>query len=291
MTFPVYRHLLNLEPAPRHPEQGDARPIQPLAVGAFEGGEPLGLVLVELPLEEGKNPEILSVYVAPDRRNQGLGTQLIHKIEEAVRDRGFEQIEAVYMTGKSSIEALERIFEKRGWPTPEARTITVRFTPEEASRTPWFGKVKLPTPTYEIFPWVELQDHEREKIIRSHQDSPWIASGLEPWRHDRHGFDEVSSVGLRYKGDVVGWVINHRVTKSMVRFTCSFMRKPLGRRGRIMPLFTESVRRLRGTECTHCSLITPVSYVTMVNFLRKRCVDWVSFVAETRGTIKKLQSE
>ena len=34
MTFPAYRHLLALEPVPRHPDEGDLRPVQPIAIGA-----------------------------------------------------------------------------------------------------------------------------------------------------------------------------------------------------------------------------------------------------------------
>ena len=49
MTFPVYRHLLRLEPAPRHPEQGDQAMVRPLAVAAFHEGAPAGLALAELP--------------------------------------------------------------------------------------------------------------------------------------------------------------------------------------------------------------------------------------------------
>jgi GNAT superfamily N-acetyltransferase len=288
MTFPVYRHLLALSPAPRHPEQGDVSRIQPIAVGILGGDEPVGLVLAELPLEGDGPPQLLSIFVAPELRNQGLGCELVQAMEEAVRERGFDRLQAVYMAGKSSTPALERVLEKRGFPAPSVRTITVRFTPEEAASTPWFAKVRLPPADYEVFSWTELKPEERETLMRTQRDRPWIASGLEPWRHDRHGFDEVSSVGLRYRGDVVGWVINHRVNRNMVRFTCSFMRKDLGRRGRILPLFTESVRRLLGTECTTCSLITPISYGTMIQFLQRRCAAWVSLFTETRETTKEL---
>ena len=37
MTFPVYRHLIPLQPAPRHPEQGDRKTVQPIAIAARLG--------------------------------------------------------------------------------------------------------------------------------------------------------------------------------------------------------------------------------------------------------------
>ena len=47
MTFPAYRHLLSLERAPRQLDMGPQNPITPVAVGAFEGSEALGLALAE----------------------------------------------------------------------------------------------------------------------------------------------------------------------------------------------------------------------------------------------------
>ena len=45
MTFPVYRPMLTLAPTTRHPEQGDARRVQPIGVLARFAGRPVGLVL------------------------------------------------------------------------------------------------------------------------------------------------------------------------------------------------------------------------------------------------------
>jgi GNAT superfamily N-acetyltransferase len=290
MTFPVYRHMMDLRAAPRHPEQGDANPVQPVAIGVFEDETPLGVSLMELPLASKETATLLSVFVSTESRNQGCATEMLRFAEDEARRGGFAKMEAVYSTGKKSIPAFERVLEKRGWEPPAARTVSVRFTPEEAASTPWFDKFRLSEDRYEIFEWTRVTDEEREKLIRSNQEAPWVTPGLEAWRHEQYGFDEVSSLAVRYLGDIVGWVINHRVAPDVVRFTCSFIRKDLGRRGRIIPLFTESIRRLRNTNCRLCTLVTPVEYQTMVRFLERRCAQWVSFVGETRGTSKELSS-
>ena len=49
----------------------------------------------------------------------------------------------------------------------------------------------------------------------------------------------MSSLGLRYRGEVVGWVINHRMDERTVRFTCSFMRRDLARRAAILALYPD----------------------------------------------------
>jgi GNAT superfamily N-acetyltransferase len=289
MTFPVYRHLLALEPAPRHPEQGDTKLAQPVAVVAWRDQEPVGMVLAETPLVEGQFPEMLSLYVKEEARGQGVATALVRRLERVLQERGFSRLTAVYMTGKPSIEAVERVLAKCGWDPPATRAVTLRFTPEEALATPWFGRITLDRSEFEVFPWADLTAEERAEIQRSNAESRWITPGLEPWTHDRHGYERVSSVGLRHKGKVVGWVINHRVSDDTVRFTCSFMRKDLGRRGRIMPLYTVSLQRLRAAGCRTCVFITPVVHRTMVDFVKRRCAPWASFFGETRGTSKNFR--
>ena len=79
----------------------------------------------------------------------------------------------------------------------------------------------------------------------------------------------MSSVGLRYRGEVVGWVINHQIDPRTVRFTCSFMRKDLSRRARIVPLYSEALRRLSEAGCEFCTFITPTVYAGMVEFIRR----------------------
>jgi GNAT superfamily N-acetyltransferase len=285
MTFPAYRHLLFLEPAPRHPDYGDDKVIQPLGLSAWSDGAAVGLVLAEL--AAGPSAEMLSLYTRPRARNGGVATALVRALEQVLREKGCEQVSAVYMTGRPGIEALERVLEKCGWSPPVTRTVTLRFTPEQALATPWFARLSLPESEYQIFPWKDLTEEERAELERTQAESPWIATGLEPWRHDRD-FDDVSSVGLRYRGQVVGWVINHRIAADTVRFTCSFMREDLARRARILPLYTASIRRLLETGCETCTFVTPVGYAPMVEFVKRRCAPWASFFGETRGREKRL---
>jgi len=320
MTFPSYRHLLHLRAAPRHPEQGDDRVVQPLGVMARLDGAAVGLALAEAPVgrhapgvnpvawplgahvpsglrpqtpvdspaDEPEIPELLSIFVKADHRNRGVATALLERLEAALAGRGFGEVKGTFMSGRSANDALLRVLAKRGWTPPAVRTVTLRFTPQGARATPWYGRLQY-SDDYEVFPWGELTKEEREGLYRTQAAGQWIPAGLEPWRHDRYGFDAVSSLGLRYKGQVVGWVINHRLGPSMVRFTCSFMRKDLGRRGRIMPLYTAALERLEKDGCQDCLFITPVEFPNMVHFVTDRCAPYTGVLSETYGVSKRLE--
>ena len=73
-----------------------------------------------------------------------------------------------------------------------------------------------------------------------------------------------------------------------VRFTCSFMRSDLSRRARILPLYSEAIRRLAAVRCELCTMVTPTRYPEMVAFIRRHCQPYVHFTGETRGTSKAL---
>jgi hypothetical protein len=93
---------------------------------------------------------------------------------------------------------------------------------------------------------------------------------------------------VRYRGEVAGWVINHVLGPDAVRFTCSFLRKEISRRGRIVPLYRESLRRLVEAGCRRCTFVTPVEYPNMIRFAYRWIAPIAEFASETRGSRKRL---
>lgn len=282
MTFPAYRQALGLI-GTINPATGG----RPVARCAHMDGQPVGLALGEVSAGDGSAAELLSLFVAPEERNQEVATRLVQGLEHDLARQGVTTLNAVYMTGRASVDAIERIFVKRGFVPPERRTVVVRFTPEEAATTEWYRKARLPAGST-VFPWSEVTAAEIEDLKRSQAENQWIHPDLEPWRcSDR--FDVVSSVGLRKDGQIVGWVINHPIAPGMLCFTTSFMRRDLAGRGGIFPLYVASLERLRGTGVV-CTFVTAAHFESMVRFVLRRCAPYISFCGETRGVSKALQS-
>jgi ribosomal protein S18 acetylase RimI-like enzyme len=287
MTFPAYRHLLSLEPAPRHRDMAATTRVTPVAVGVYRDGAPAGLALAELP--DGTNEaEVLSLFVAPEHRGEGLGPRLLLALETELRSRGIARVHGVFMTEQPGTPALERVLAKAAWDAPVPRMLTARFSLDAARRTDWYGRYPL-TEGFEVFPWGELPPQERRALRASQEERKWIKPDLVPWNHDAYGFEPVSSLGVRHRGELVGWVINHALSPALVRFTCSFIRRDLGRRGKLVPVFSESIRRLsERTTYEECTLTVPLIHAGMAGFLRRWCAPRCSFVAETRGVGKQL---
>lgn len=71
------------------------------------------------------------------------------------------------------------------------------------------------------------------------QSAPWIPNDLYPFYHEENA-ESLTSLALKLKGQVKGWVINHSVDK-VLRFTCSHLHPQLQRIGCILLLYNKAV--------------------------------------------------
>lgn len=280
MTFPLFRPLLALLGTGRQTPAG----ATPVASVARDGNRAVGLALAEIP-PGSRSAELLSVLVVPEQRGHGIATMLLERLEEDLAHRGVAEVGGVYMSGKASTPALERVFARRGYSSPQVRKLVVQCTPEEASRTDWFRKARVPEGGV-IFPWTELPRDEYEELKRSQQERPWIPQILEPWSCGER-VDPPSSVGLRLRGEVAGWVITHRVAPQLVRYTACFVRDELQNQGALFPLLVASLNGIMGTGAT-CTFVTSNQFPRMVRWTQRRLAPFVTYCGETRGVTKPL---
>ena len=286
MTFPSFRPLLALETTRRHEEHGGPkRLVQPFAIAAFRDDTPVALLMGEAPLEGG-DAEILSIFVVPEERRRGLATALVTLAEREVVRRGLSAVRAVYMTGKAGAEAAEHIFARREWDAPVTRMVTIQCRIEEWARAPWLSAFKL-NPEYVFIPWSDVTEEDLEAIRRSQEETHWIPEDLVPWKY-LHNLEPVSSLAVRYRGEIVAWVLNHPISRETVRFTCSYIRKDLGRLGRGLAVFAESVRRMQTTDYVNGIFTTPVHHKEMAALVRNWATKSSFFFGETRGVRKAL---
>lgn len=291
MTFPAYRHLLDLEPSVRHPEQGDPHRIQPVAVGLKLDARPVGLGLAEISLDGTGRAELLSIFVAPDLRSRGLGRALVSACEQLLAAMGARELQAVWTAGKASSEAVERILARLGWTPPVIRTVTVRFQPARMLTLPILSDRYLQALDrgFSIDSWESVSPEELGALRASNETAPWVTPGLEPWSY-RGGqdFDPATSVVARKQGRIVGWVLNQPIDARRLRFAVSFLERRWSRRGGILPLYRESLERAVRAGYELCLFVTPARYPSMIRFIGK----WISrrseFVGETRSARKLL---
>jgi GNAT superfamily N-acetyltransferase len=276
LTFPYYHRMLQ-ELAP---DTGI------LALGVRTGIEPVGLVLATYTKEkqaEKKEAEIYSLFIKPEHRHQGLGTNALKKLEAELRQRGCSRIGLTY-TENQHTEKLKSLLVKCGWTEPLNTAILVYACAEKVRTAPKGHlieraaefKSKLGA-KYEIFPWTELKESEREAIKqRMKTDSLW--SRFNPFIGE-NVTDKVSSYGVRYSGQVIGWTISHNMAPNQTTFATMFITPECPLRPRIaLPLMAQAINSCFESGCPKATFRTETSNTPMLKFIER----WLTPYIETK---------
>lgn len=272
-TFPVFRSRLYLAQP-----QGTT-----VAVGANYNQKPIGLAMAEiLPDNQSK---ILSIFVDASHRNQGVGTVLINHLEKKLKQQSCQSIEIVYTTGKSTSIALEQVLKKNNWTAPQPRMLVCNCD-LTMLKAPWLQKKYSLPSEYSIFPWTEITQQERIKLQNQKQNETWIPDQLNPLIHENN-LETLNSLGLRYRNQIVGWVITHRLSPDTIRYTCSYIKPNLQRLGRILALYAESIK-LQTTDPEIINIVwtVPFIYSSNINFVKRRMKNYMNSIEESRESFK-----
>ncbi|MBI4983904.1 MAG: GNAT family N-acetyltransferase [Rhodocyclales bacterium] len=276
-TFPALRHLL------RRLGDGGA-----MAVAADDAaGSPLGLALGVAANGDGGQSaaELMSIYVRPESRRQGVAAGVLAAFTDICRQQGRAEVRATYMTGQPTTPAVEALFARAGWTPPETRMLVVQATLESIRAAPWMRDYPL-AENMRIVRWLDLTEVERAGIVDSQSVQAWIPEDLYPFNHEA-GCEPTTSLALKVDGKVVGWTINHRVGH-VLRYTCSFMHRRLQRLGRILLLYNESVARMPQAGLDTGMWTVPIWHPNMAAFARRWMAPYATRFDETRGSRRSL---
>ena len=277
MTFPLFRpRLQTLDP------EG-----MTVAVGATDLGKPIGLVLAQI--QPGAiSTEVLSLYVSAERRNAGIGTALLNFLEEVLLKRGCRSLSMVYMTGKPTTPALEKLLEKCGWSSPTPRMLICK-SDRRVLDAPWLKMYEKLPPSFTIFPWCEVTNEERITMEEQQKTDPWIPEELVPFLHEE-GMEALTSFGLRYQGQVVGWLITHRIFPDTIRYTCDWVREDLQKTGCLIALHAKAHKRQAIAKIPKAIWTVPLHHENMVRFEEYE-KEYLTSMEQTKGSFKILDTE
>ncbi|HHP7231639.1 MAG TPA: GNAT family N-acetyltransferase [Xenococcaceae cyanobacterium] len=248
-------------------------------VAAFLNEEMVGLVLVEL---LPKTAEIISFFVTPQYRHQGIGCQLFSHLEKALIKLKCPRIQLKYRVSELTEKALESIFKKQNWETPRIDFLITKTTIEALSQAPWVYKYPLPK-KFTVFPWVELTNTEKASILKrkAYPDT------LNPFIEDPR-LEPLNSLGLHYQGEVIGWTINHRIDSETIRYSVMFVEEKFQRMGRGFSLLTEAVKRQIDSGIPYATAAVASKNTSMLHCVERYHKPYAMFISESRYNYKIL---
>lgn len=248
-----------------------------LLVGASIHGTPIGIGIASV-MKYTHQVDIHHLFVLPEYRQQHIGTALFDRLLEEAKRLGGRSCFLSYPLGQPSTSAIEKIFLKAGWMT---RPLLIRCTYDVLNfYMPWATDEEYPYPEgYEEIMWKELSDEEKE-LLRRRQEQGAHPFYVSPFIQEER-IEPLNSLVLRYQGEMIGWMMTHRIDVETIRYTTLYVERHVKHRGWVMAqLLSHSMRRHLAQPTPWAILDIPLLYVSSawLRFAEKRLFPYAATV-------------
>jgi GNAT superfamily N-acetyltransferase len=261
-----------------------------IAIGCARSGYPIGLAIASvIKYQDGDvSAELLSIFVSNDYRSCGVGTALLTAIENELYQIDCRRIILVYRTGKPTTPALEHILKKCHWSLPQTQLLICKATLNSIIDAPWIHRYTLPA-VFSTFLWSELTHDERIAIQNKQEVEKWYPESLSPFQESQI-IEPLNSLGLRYNGEVVGWMITHRLATDTIRYTALFVTEEFQKMGRAISLLAEAIHLQNNSNIPKGIFCVKPENQPMCGFIKRRMAPYITSTIEARETFKLLQT-
>ncbi|MEG4395517.1 TIGR03032 family protein [Microcoleus sp. BROC3] len=256
------------------------RPGELIGVSASVSEQLVGMAIAEI--LPNQTAELISLFVSQGLRQQGIGGNLVKFLEKGLTENQVRVMDVKYQVTDLTNVALEPLLKQRAWQPPKAVFILAQTTTEKISQAPWLYKYPLPE-SFEIFPWVSLTQTEKQ-IILARKDYP---EALNPFSDDSR-VEPLNSLGLRYQGEVIGWMVTHRVAPDTIRYSSLFVGQKFQKLGRGISLIAESIKRQMASDVSNYTCSVALENPLMIQFVKRHLRPYLTGMGESRQSIKLL---
>jgi GNAT superfamily N-acetyltransferase len=289
LTYPYYHRLLQqLSPE-----------TSVIAIGVELNSQPIGLILATY----GNSSDgctiyakILSFFVVPSYRCQGLGKTLLDKMATELQKRRCSEVSLSYLESPTST-SLEKILKNFHWSTPKVTALVcyaTRTKLKQASQPhliEYLEKLERKlSANYTIFPWRDLTAQERASI-ESQMQTNSLTRRFNPFI-EASKIELLNSLGLRYEDRVIGWMITHRIAADTIRYSQLFVEpefQPLSR-SILMLIKSILIHVEKAPEVTTATWRTEINNTAMVNFIYRRLAPYLDEIRKSFVSNKSFKS-
>lgn len=203
-----------------------------IPLGASIDGVPAGAIVGWLD-PKTRLAFVISVYVSKKFRRRGVGTALLAAMADIYKKASAEEIKMTFMSPEFP-EGIPPILKKLGWSEPVPFIHTFKMD-KKILESPIIKYRKL-RPEYNYLTWKNFSADERAAL----KNQSWYPETLSPFKLDENEIDADSSLILKYKGEVAGWLIVTPEDGETLFYHLAYIREDLQRLGRLMSIFLEA---------------------------------------------------
>lgn len=204
---------------------------------AFKNDRPIG-TLIAAYFPDIRQGLIRHFYVLPEERQQGVGTQLMVKLLEHLKTQKTKYLEINFNAASPTSPDLESILKKSGWRPPKILTKRYFFD-LHIFNPPWLNHPPKLKTDEEIFLLKDRTPEEDQLLRRWDRENPLIHI-LSPFESN-YELEPLNSLGLRYKGELIGWIATHRVEPDIIRYSSIYIHSEHRGSGSAIALLAASI--------------------------------------------------
>ncbi|MGE5702200.1 MAG: GNAT family N-acetyltransferase [Clostridia bacterium] len=237
------------------------------ACGAEQERKAVGLVVAQYRSEERKG-FIRHCSITPGVNHDEVKASLIHNLANNIAKRGGISVHHHFGAREEERERFSRFYLQLGFQQPVQAFHTVLLSAKQLAEAPWIKNSRIPS-AYSCFSWGELTLKERIQLERN--EGNWYPYELSPF----HGEGKINlrySLGLRYNGNVIGWLIVEPKSAETALIRSLFVREPYAQQGAGIRLFARYVQlTARDQVFGYLTGAVDASNRPVLNFIQAYC--------------------
>lgn len=247
-------------------------------------GIPLGLALATV-LPSAKIGTVHSLYVEKAFRKKGVGRDLLKAVESSFIEEACYLATFLYPSKTPTEHAFENLLLETQWHAP---TVYMRryFFNCQLFNAPWFNRHYPRFKDLKLFPWKELTQEERA-LLKRREEQLAFPKFVSPFLHEEK-IEPLNSLGLRYGGEVIGWMINHRISQDTICYASLYSDPEFQHRGFVIHLLAEAIRLQKQSQIPWSifDLNLEQTDQNWQRFIEKRLKPWAQ-ISEIKRTWKE----
>lgn len=195
-----------------------------IAVAAFDANSTAVGLAISTYYPHNAFAQLLSLRTAQEYCTDEIYSQLFAKMSELLISEKCSFVMHSYSSMDPAFEKIENLFRQLHAPNPQLIMVRCHFDLQGFAPA-WFTLYRSqPLPAnLDIIPWKKLSQPEIEKL-RELQEQGSFSASISPF-YEESMRDANLSLVVRDQGEIIGWIILHRIESDTIRFSTFYVER------------------------------------------------------------------
>ena len=209
-------------------------------------------------------------------------------MQEELKKENASILSLTYPLEEETTLAFEKVLVANDWKDTRPFMIRCIFRRETFPRE-WIPKSPNYPSAFQEFFWRDLTEADRKKL-KIMQAQKIFPPTVSPFINENQ-IEFLNSLGLRHEGEIVGWMINHRVDPDTIRYSCFFIQRPYRNLGYSIKLLIDSIDLHLQSTVPFGMLELPLLQVNKawIQFIQRRLVPYATSVTHINQAWKTIR--